>query len=377
MGQHIVPRQLLLKISPDGRNVWQYDKKDTKAGPKKLPVSKVSQTPEFFDADIEKLLSTIESAANPVLDRLAQGKTIDAWERRKMAIYLEMFGVRDRESRRQHKEEFFGSREKVEDYVDAVVESELRVDAHLISESHKLDAVERLVSCSNAVFSRIWEPSNFIRFFLYVMTWRVLESNTVNFVIGEPPFAVGGNVGLKHPNTEAFFPLSSKHVLHLSWLGNPSEIELREIPSSAARQINKIFIAKANQLVFYSENCSKINKLVKKRHLHFDTGSLNWTVSGTNLFRPKRNQAFTDGEMRLLRESICMHPNAKRFRHLWIDVKESIPITINGGTVIAWCEHCGMMQVKYDNKPDPVQINSEVALATGQMGPLKNWWMVR
>ena len=377
MGQHIVPRHLLLKISPDGKNVWQYDKRDAKARPKKLPVSRVSQTPEFFDADIEKLLSTIESVANPVLDKLAQGKTITAVERRKMAIYLEMFGVRDRESRRQHREEFFGSSEKVENYVDTVVESEFGADAHLIPESQRSDAVERLVSCSDAVFSGMWEPSNFIRFFLYVMTWRVLESNTVNFVVGEPPFAVGGNVGLKHSNTEAFFPLSSKHVLHLSWLGNPSKIELREIPYFAVRHINKIFIATADRFVFFNENCIKIDELVKKKHLHFDAGPLNWTISGTNPFRPTPNQAFTDGEIRLLRKSICMHPNANRFRHVWIDAKESRPVIVNGGMAIALCKHCSMMQVKYDNKLEPRQINSEVALATGQMGPLKNWWMVR
>ena len=373
MGQHIVPRHLLLKISPDGKNVWQYDKKDAKVGPKKLPVSKVSQTPDFFGPEVEKLLSTIESAANPVLDHLAQGNAITATERRKMAIYLEMFGVRDRESRRQHKERFFGSRKKVENYVDAVVESEFGVDAHLISDAQKSDAVERLVSCPDAVFSGMWAPSNFIRFFLYVMTWRVLKSDTVNFVIGEPPFAVGSNVGLKHPNVEAFFPLSSKHVLHLSWLGDPSKIELRDIPPSAARQINKIFIAKAERLVFYNENCPKINKLVRQKHLHLDTRTLNWRIWGENPFRPTRDQPFTDSEIRLISASICMHPNASRFRHVWVDAKE--PKVVNGGTVVALCKHCCMMQVKYDNKPEPVRINSEVALATRQMEPLKNWWM--
>ena len=374
MGQHIVPRHLLLKISPDGKTVWQYDKKDTKVGPKRLPVSKVSQTPEYFDPDIEKLLSTIEGAANPILDRLAHGEAITAVERRKISIYLEMFGVRDRESRRQHKEKFFGSHEKVENYVDAVVESEFGVDAHLISETQKSDAVERLISCPDAVFSGMWEPSNFIRFFLYVMTWRVLKSDTVNFVIGEPPFAVGGNVGLKHPNMEAFFPLSCRHVLHLSWLGDPSRIELRSIPPSTARQINKIFIAKADRLVFFNENCPKMNEVVKKRHLHFDTGTLNWRIRGENPFRPTRDQPFTDSEIRLISANICMHPNASRFRHVWVDAKKLK--VVNGGTVVASCKHCHTMQVKYDNKPEPVRINSEVALATRQMEPLKNWWMV-
>lgn len=348
--------------------------------PQLLPITKVSQTRNFFHRDIEKLFSTIEGAADPVLNKLIQGQPIDPIERRVMAVYLEMYKVRNREQRERLKGEFFGDRDKVAAFMDAGMEHMRGTRMHVAYTKHKMNLVEYFETESEQVFSDAWVPSNFIRWLFFCMTWRVVESDVVDFVVGEPPLAFAGTgtkgtgIGLEHLSAEVFFPLSSRHVLHLSWFGDPSMARKEVFPPTVARQANKIFINKSARFVFFNKDCPKMSKLIKKKRFHNNEVKLNWAESGVNPYWSKQLSQLTDEERNKFSVNICMHPEALNFSHAWREAG-SLFVVDNGGKVTRWCERCGVMELKYEDNVEPEIRNSEVALATGKWGTHQNWWV--
>ena len=373
MGQHIVPQHLLRRISPDGRTIWQYDKKAATVVPKRLPITQVSQTPKFFDDDIEKLLSTIESVGIPILDKLAQGQRISSIEKRIMAVYLEMYHVRNREQRERWKGEFLGDRDKIERFMDDGMKHMRGTNLHAKYTNQKTDLIERYESDPDQVFRDAWVPSNLIRCLFFHMTWRVAESDAVDFVVGEPPLAYAGAGALGHPDAEIFFPLSRRQVLHMSWLGDPAIIERVPMPRAAAHQANKIFISTSARFIFFDKNCSKMAKLVKKKKFHNNRIKLNWHISGVNPYRPEEPLRLSDGDIGKLLGQICMHPAASEFGHAWREA-ESLRVVDDGGKVVEKCEHCGALKLKYEASVEVEVRNSEVDLAIGRSGSQQNWW---
>lgn len=372
MGQHIVPRHLLRRISPDGKNIWQYDKKSAAMIPPLLPITRVSQTRQFFDDDIEKLLSTIEGAVNPILDKLTQGRPINVAEKRIAAIYLEMFSVRNRGMREELAGKFLDDSNKIKDFLDTLMEPMRGTDSYAEYESQKTDAIERIEAHPEIVFSSTWKPSNLIRLLLYRMTWCVFKSEIVDFVVSEPPMVLAG-VGIGHPEAQIFFPLSSRHVLFISWLGAPSKIHRDTIAPNVARYINKIFVCKADRFVFFSKHCPKMAKLVKKKNFYDDQmGNKGRLIPGVNPYRPKQPWVVPDEDWDGFGMMICMHPAASNFKHAWHKAENHQ--VIYGGKVMKWCRYCGLMILKYENDAELIR-NNEVALATGKFGPQRNWWM--
>lgn len=371
MGKHIVPRHLLRRISPDGKNIWQYDKKSTMVAPRLLPIAKVSQTKDFYDEDIEKLLSTIESSASPILDRLTQGQQLNFIERRVIAIYLEMCLGRDRGKREEVTREL-KDRDKIESFLDALMEPVRETSLYPDYESQKEDAIESIEAHPEIVLSSKWKPSNLIRLLFYQMTWRVVESDTVDFVISEPPVTITG-VDIGHPEAQVLFPLSSRQILHISWRGSPFEIQRISVPLSVASDINKILVCKADRFVFFNKNCSKLAKLVRKRHLYDDKIVLeHLPVLGVNPHRPRQPLIVTDETQDESDVKICMHPAASDHEHVWRKAENHR--IIDGGKVMEWCIHCGMAILNYGGTPELIR-NNEVYLATGRFGPHRNnWW---
>lgn len=375
MGQHIVPRYLLRRISPDGETVWQYDKKAAVLGPKKLPISQVSQTRKFFGEDIEKLLATIEKAANPVLGKLTHGQPIHSIEKRVMAVYLEMYKNRDRGKRKEIKKIVSGGRDKTKKFMEDIMEPMRGTSLYTKYTSRKSDHIEHLQLYQDKVLSGTWNPSNLIRLVLFRMTWRVLESSEVDFVIGEPPWTLPATVtGLGPPKEEVLFPLSSNHVLHMSWIGDPSRIERWPISQANARQINKFFISASNRFVFFNKNCSKMNQLVKNKHMHNKQIEWGWPMLESNPYQPQWARRPTAGEIDKFEEHICMHPAASEFRHAWRET-ESPHVVEDGDKIIQRCKHCQAMKLKYGDTRESEIRNDEVRLAIGKLKPYRNWWM--
>ena len=374
MGQHIVPRHLLRRISPDRRTIWMYDKVSMTLGPKQLPIAQVSQTKNFFSEDIEKLLSTIEGAASPILDKLTQGQPIDPIERRVMAVYLEMYKTRSREMRDELIEKFLGDRNKIENFMETSLRSMPETTMYTAYKNQKENVINLLESSSEQAFAAVWAPSNLDRFWFFRMTWRVLESTKVDFVVGDPPWVLTGKKdGLGNFDAEFLFPLSSSHVLHMSWRGTPSTIDRELISPMVARQVNKKFIGASFRFVFFNRNCPKMARAIENKNLYHEKIKLERPVLGDNPYRPGRLWKFTHKERDKLSEYICMHPAASNFRHAWHKAMDHSMVA--GGEVIERCVHCLAMKLKYGDDTEPIIRNDEVRLATGRLGNHRNWWM--
>src|SRR4029079_280806 len=94
MGHHYVPRKYLRGFSgPDPDKVWVYDKKERRffeAG-----IGKIAQQKEFYEDDVEvELNATVESPANPVIDKLRRRQQISTEERARLAIYVAVMLMR-------------------------------------------------------------------------------------------------------------------------------------------------------------------------------------------------------------------------------------------------------------------------------------------
>jgi len=351
-----------------------YDKESTTLGPKQLPIAQVSQTKKFFSENIEKLLSTIEGAASPILDKLTQGQSIDPIERRIMAVYLEMYKTRNREMRDELIERFLGNRDKIEDFMETSLKSAPETTMYTEYKKQKEDVINLLESSSEKIFAATWAPSNLDRFWFFRMTWRVLESTRIDFVVGDPPWVLTGQEdGLGHFDAEFLFPLSRSHVLHMSWRGTPSIIDRELISPMVARQVNKKFIRASFRFVFFNRNCPKMTRAIVNKNLYYGKIKLERPVLGDNPYRPRRLWKFTNEERDKLSEYICMHPAASNFRHAWREAEDHSMVT--GGKVIEKCVHCLAMKLKFGDDTEPVIRDNEVRLATGQLGNYRNWWM--
>ena len=351
-----------------------YDKESMALGPKQLPIAQVSQTKKFFSEDIEKLLSTIEGAANPILNKLIQGQPIDPIERRIMAVYLEMYKTRNREIRDELIEEFLGDRDKIEDFMETSLKSAPGTTMYTAYKKQKEDVIDLLESSSEKIFAAVWAPSNLDRFWFFRMTWRVLESARVDFVVGDPPWVLTGQKdGLEHFDAEFLFPLSRSHVLHMSWRGTPSIIDRESISPMVARQINKKLIGASFRFVFFNRNCPKMTRAIQNENLYHGKIKLERPVLGDNPYRPGRLWKFTVKERDKLSEYICMHPAASNFRHAWCKAMDHSVAA--GGEVIERCEHCLAMKLKYGDDTESIIRNDEVRLATGRLGNHRNWWV--
>ena len=93
MAQHWVPQYVLRGVSPDGIHVCQYDKTG-KIAPKMVPVKVACGRKDAFSAPVERLLATIENAANPAIDvfrSMEHPMRIDPVAKRIVAVYLNTF----------------------------------------------------------------------------------------------------------------------------------------------------------------------------------------------------------------------------------------------------------------------------------------------
>ena len=371
MGKHIVPRHLLRRISLDKKGIWQYDKKTRTISSTPLSIDKVSQTRNFFDEDVEKLLSTIEKAANPVLDKLTQEKPINSMDKRVMAVYLEMYNARNRENRKEQEGKFSGSRSQVKKFMDAAMKHMHGTRFHTKYTNQKEEIIFHLKRSS---LSHTWAPFDLVRYLFFHMTWYVLKSEKTDFVVGEPPVAFADTgIRLGHPEAEVFFPLSSKHVLYMNWFGDPAMIEKMSIPPAVAHRINEIFVSASTRFVFFNKNCPQITEMVRNRIPGRKEMKFKYLATGTNPHRPKRPWNFTEEELERYSKNICMHPDSPNFNHVWFEPKDHLMLD-EGKATIELCVHCKATKYKYDDRPFWIR-NNEVNLAVGNFAPYRNWWM--
>lgn len=262
MAQHWVPQHILRGFSADGKVICQYDKTG-EIPAKKVAIRGACGRNDAFSEPVERLLATIEGAANPALDvfRRMEGTTrIDAVAKRIVAVYLNTFlwkrspATRDKQIADTHDVELLMSvRDRTERY------GLLRDTLLVLAEENDTDV--------NSLMAQHWQANTFLRWVHYSMSWAVLQC--AELIVMVPDCGMFRSSGLFDPNVQCFFPLSSTRVLVASWSGTPTDlVQLISASPAHVRKINKLGFGKAGRFVYGQEYSAKVAETVSRRSQH-------------------------------------------------------------------------------------------------------------
>ena len=289
MAQHWVPQYVLRGFSADGKGICQYDKAG-KMPPKMVAIKGACGRNDAFSAPVERLLATIENAANPAIDvfrKMEHALRIDPVAKRIVAVYLNTFlwmrspAVRDKQ-------------------VAETGEAELLRWAHDGAKRYGvLDSlyrdllptvVAKAIGDVNGLMAGHWKSSTFQRWLFYSMSWVVLRCAEPIVTIPDRGLVLLGGRGLLDPKAEFYFPLSSQRVLVASWHGAPPDtVQFLSASPAHMRGINKHGFAQAGRFVYGRAKSEKVAALVQKSSHRFPRlQSLHATGGTSNIGQARR-----------------------------------------------------------------------------------------
>ena len=372
MAQHWVPQHILRGFSADGKMICQYDKTG-EVPAKKVAIRGACGRNDAFSEPVERLLATIEGAANPALDvfRRMEGTTrIDAVAKRIVAVYLNMFlwkrspATRDRQIADTNEVELLRSvRDRAERYG-------LLLDTLLaLAEENATDV--------NSLMAQHWKANIFLRWLHYSMSWAVLQC--AEPIVMVPDCGMFRSSGLFDPDVQCFFPLSSTRVLVASWSGTPTDlVQLISMSPTHVRQINKLGFIKAGRFVYGQEYSAKVAEAVSRRSQHFESlgklrpaGGLNPMATKLDSLRKWHAANRLDVD-----RYFCIAPSAgEAFRHDWQQVPSSLHVVSERQDVrtpVRICRSCYGIERRYPT--GHLEFEDLELLRTTIRPPLKNWW---
>ena len=225
MGHHYVPRKLLRNFAVLGepKFIIMYDKQQ--ACFRRVSIKRAAQEPEFYDVEVEKMLAeAIESPANPIIEKLIQGKGLTDSERTQLSIYIAIMLRRVPRARRK-------STARIPDVLQSTID-EMKQEIHELADAENsptekrqrwLGEVDRLhkefaKNTPGQIVEQIRTPwvSERMVTGIYDMRWNVVTSTSNTFVTGDAPVHIFDAFGIGRPESEFTFPLSP----HVALLGD-------------------------------------------------------------------------------------------------------------------------------------------------------------
>jgi Protein of unknown function (DUF4238) len=150
----------------------------------------------------------------------------------------------------------------------------------LISEnenSHKdeiPEAIQQVIDASDEGIRELFARSSIvvgrsIATTLLEMNWQLIFSSDTHFITSENPvFSFNPSHkqwGLGTPETSIFFPLSPKHLIHISGKKEKAPQAARHATGKAARALNGLTIMAAEQYIYSSRPFSEIPETIELR----------------------------------------------------------------------------------------------------------------
>lgn len=220
--QHYVPKFLLKNFGTGKKDqLWVYDKSTARSF--QSNVKNVASESKFYDFEIdnkiyslESSLSTIESKAKKLIERILTIDSINAWsddDRGIIAVFLAIQFVRTKAFRAQWA--------SLPGMLRAKVES-LKTKATPSSQAEALmrDPTENEIKIDTARIT-VKAPEDFGPHFLNKAWLLIKTTNSHPFIIGDNPISLQnhtdmepyGNLGLAVKDIQIYFPLSSTRAL--------------------------------------------------------------------------------------------------------------------------------------------------------------------
>ena len=272
MGQHYVQRHYLRCFgTPEDPNyIWMYDKSLKTF--KRLPVKNVAQSRGFYSKEDERALSeTVEQPAQAPLGQLRNSQPVEVQGRRAVAVYLESMIKRGPHNRNkllamvpQVKDELLlrirGHRELLAGKFN-LTEAELLLEIEQWEQSFDSNPL----SAQDDLISRQWRTEDLIRC-IFSMTWRVIKADGANrFLTSDNPVFFDEGYGLKRPDGEFSFPLSSDVALHGSWNGQREGLLIVHKEPGVVKELNRRTAFMAERFIFYHRTARWVSVVAKKQ----------------------------------------------------------------------------------------------------------------
>lgn len=274
MGKHYVPQKYLrgFEVPTKPFWIWMYDK--TKGTKKLLPIDKVAQEADFYPPEVEKELTfSIEGPANPVLEKLRAGGTIDdIGDRLHLARYIACM-IRRVPHGRSFAENL--APQALADVMEAtrnafkeaakngrITAAKLEARMAEIESLEKKYQQELPQKMVDAIESPM--PSQEMIEGILAMDWSLLQCNGPSlFLTSDNPGFYFEGMGLGDARAELILPISSNLLLHCSWVRR--ETSLIQIEEKLVKSLNQRAAGGADRFVFYHANKDWVLEVAKNR----------------------------------------------------------------------------------------------------------------
>lgn len=257
MGHHSVPQRYLRNFQAAEKEgfIWQCDRLGDE--PRLLPIVKVAQSKDFYDAETERYLAeAVERPANPLIAALLKNQYLHSKDREITACYIATMIMRV-SYRRQKCAKIYPQ------VLDQIV-TELRTEVVRQSNLLQCDAQqeERALFKLDSVAQKfaVTQPQNVVNLIrdprpnqsvlelINLMTWRVLISEGPNFFITtDNPVFFFECLGFADKHAEFCLPLSPTHALHGSWVDAHRAMEFEPVRQEIVKETNRRLLSMADR----------------------------------------------------------------------------------------------------------------------------------
>lgn len=225
---------------------------------------------DLYPPEIEKALTEVyENPANKVLDRLRGFQLPTDAERATLVQYFLL--IRERTPSR--KEESIVNIEKMiqEQLGNWESEKEAALKEHPEKGSiinANFDRIRQILTSRQEFKRDLWLKTlvelNFpaaINALLMMNWYYIIDAKIDRFITSDAPFFFTSGIGLNKPNSEVFFPISTRIVIWLNWYS--LKTQMIESTQAMTNEINKRLVWNASRYIFFSKEQEWLKKYCK------------------------------------------------------------------------------------------------------------------
>ena len=266
---HTTPREYLRHFasSADADKIWRYSLHEGVW--ELIPVANVGQRKDFYTAEEEVRLSKIEGSAIAPLRLLRAGQQLDHEGQRAVGVYLTTMIARVEHTRKKLpsylRSEISAMQSDIQENTDYWTEQWNLPASYMVkylSDKHQSLTGDPL-RIKDPIFSQIGVLPQVIEH-ITRMCWTALTSNSSDrFLTSDNPVFVRRDIGLKPPDGEFLFALSSEVGLMGSWRSPSEGLEFLKGPSGLVREFNRCVIAGADRWLYFHEKAKWVREAAK------------------------------------------------------------------------------------------------------------------
>jgi hypothetical protein len=275
VGTRYVPQEYLrgFATANDRDTIWMFDRRRRTWS--RAAIDKVAQQREYFLPEIETILANeVETPGNRALNRLRAGRSIDAGDRRSLAIYVAIMTRRVPRRRRKAQELVPSTLRNMaaelrQELRDLLTERDPARLAALLLEVDRVEA-KFLGETPQNVLDEIRQPwvSADMLNAIDRMAWRFVArpERASPFITCDNPAFFFEFYGVGRDESELTFPISPDLALMGSHQGEAGSTMFIPTTRDIAKEINRRVVSDAERFIFSPQRAKWIEALAARRN---------------------------------------------------------------------------------------------------------------